>query len=103
MIREKGRAKLERLHKGRVAALGCWVCGLRASVHHIRDSAETGTGLKASDFETIPLCPDHHQNGGYGVAYHAGSEIWEKTFGTQQEMLTAVMKTLERLYGRYWE
>ena len=46
----------------------------------------------------IPLCPDHHQNGGYGVALHAGKETFERNFGTEAHLLK---QTYSRL-GEPW-
>lgn len=49
---------------GRVAALGCALCNklgygpTPAQVHHIREGQ--GMSQRASNFLTIPLCPDHH-------------------------------------------
>ena len=61
----------EREHMGRVAALCCVLCrhlGLAddtpAIVHHLR----TGQGrMRASHYDTLPLCPAHHQHSGFGV------------------------------------
>ena len=44
----------------------------------------------------IPLCPMHHQHGGYGVALHAGQKTFEKKYGTESELL---QKTLAILGG----
>jgi hypothetical protein len=90
--------KQESEHRARVAALGCIACrnsGLGetpAGIHHLRD--KTGVGRRASHFEVIPLCGPHHQTGGYGVAYHAGPEIWEQKYGTQRELLEQVRREL---------
>lgn len=52
-------------HMGRVAGLGCVLCahlGYRdspAEVHHIRDGQ--GAAQRASDWLTVPLCPEHHR------------------------------------------
>lgn len=46
--------------------------------------------MKASDFETIPLCNPHHTTGGYGVAIHAGQQAWEVRYGTEVEHLDQV-------------
>jgi hypothetical protein len=49
----------------RVASLGCAVCALlgdgyrAAEVHHIREGQ--GMSQRASNFLTVPLCPDHHR------------------------------------------
>lgn len=59
-------------HLGRVAALGCALCrriGLgatEAEVHHIREGQ--GMAQRASDWLTLPLCPEHHRgrNGIHG-------------------------------------
>lgn len=52
-------------HMGKVAELGCSLCGILdmaytpAEVHHIRDGQ--GAAQRASDFLTVPLCPEHHR------------------------------------------
>jgi len=82
-------------HLARVAALGCVVCrneGLGetpAQAHHIN----CGTmGRKASDFETIPLCPTHHQYSGHGhIAVHDGLESFEARYGSERELLAQVL------------
>lgn len=80
----------ERRHLRRVAALGCIVCGSTAIAHHIRTGESSGTALKSSDYETIPLCNPHHTTGGYGVAIHAGQEEWERRYGTEINFLEQV-------------
>lgn len=53
---------------GRVAALGCALCrrlgyeDTPAQVHHIRTGV--AKGKRASDYLTIPLCPEHHTGSG---------------------------------------
>lgn len=85
--------------KAHVADLGCIVdieddcggkrlCGSPACLHHPRGAAfETGTGRKSEWKDLIPLCPMHHQFGGFGIAYHAGAKTWEAKFGTQEDLL----------------
>lgn len=46
-------------HMGRVAALGCILCGSPAEVHHIRDGH--GMSQRASNWLTIPACAEHHR------------------------------------------
>lgn len=76
---------------GAVASLGCIVCRnlgygeTPANVHHIR--LGQGMAQRASDYLTIPLCHEHHQHGGPGVAIHAGQEQWEALYGTELELL----------------
>ena len=90
--------KSERDHMGAVAALGCIVCrnlGFGASpaeVHHVGNGT---LGKKASNFETIGLCPTHHRNGGHGVAVHAGRKAFEANFGTERELLEQTRRELD--------
>ena len=44
-------------------------------------------GQRASDLDTIPLCPHHHRTGGYGTAIHAGRKGFERNFGTETDLL----------------
>jgi hypothetical protein len=62
--------RAERLHLARVAQLGCCVCRMLghgptpAQVHHIREGQ--GMSQRASNWLTIPLCPEHH-TGAQGI------------------------------------
>ena len=82
----------ERQHLDRVAALGCIVCRNEgygetpAQVHHIR--AGKGMGQRASHFETIPLCPAHHQHG--PDAFHSAPRSWQRRFGSELDLLDQV-------------
>jgi hypothetical protein len=58
-------------------------------VHHVRKGGE-----KRDDRKTIPLCPDHHQYGGYGVAIEAGKKTWREKFGHQVAMVEEVYRLL---------
>lgn len=90
-------------HLAKVAALGCVVCrneGLGASpasAHHINCKT---MGRKASDFETIPLCPNHHQNADgtpkfYGhIAVHRSLKDFEARYGTERELLKQTLAEL---------
>lgn len=78
-----------------VAAIGCLICNRPAQVHHIR--AGQGIGQKASDYLTIPLCPDHHTNGGHGVAIHAGKKAFEGLYGSEMHLLA---QTIENVFKR---
>lgn len=91
-------------HLGRVAALSCIVCrneGLGptpANAHHI--NAKT-MGRKSSDFETIPLCPVHHQYGDGSARYqgqiavHRSLREFEARYGTEAELLAQTLRELE--------
>lgn len=82
-------------HLARVRALPCVVCGAEPpnEAHHLR-GIEVGTGKKAGDDRTIPLCLDHHRTGGMGIAFHAGPRVWEAAFGTQKELLAETLIAL---------
>jgi hypothetical protein len=88
--------KDEKAYQDRVRELGCIICERPASIHHIRDGI--GKGQKASEYDVLPLCPDHHQHGGYGVAFHAGKRVWQEVFGTERDLLEEVQR---RLSGDY--
>ncbi len=93
--------RAETLHMARVAESGCIVCrniyGVYspAEIHHIR--AGQGAGQRASNYDTIGLCPLHHRLGGYGVAIHAGQREWEKRYGTETELLEQTKQLLENV------
>lgn len=93
----KSATKAEREHMGRVAEMGCIVCvnlghgETPATIHHIGN----GTMAKrASNYEVIPLCHEHHQGGNIGIAVHSGRKSFEANFGTEQELLNQVMEWL---------
>lgn len=75
-----------------VADLGCIVCRRPAAIHHIRHGM--GMAQRSGFLFTLPLCPDHHQHGGHGVAFHAGRKTWEANFGTEMELLERVREEL---------
>ena len=91
--------KAEKAHLDRVASLGCIICRNEgqgyapALVHHIR----TGMGMRQrnSHFNVMPLCPRHHQTGGFGVAFHSGSREWQKIHGSELDLLAQVQSLLE--------
>ena len=57
--------KDEKQHLDKVAAIGCVLCHLQgtpgtpAEIHHPRKG--TGMGQRASHYDAIPLCPEHHR------------------------------------------
>ena len=92
--------KREREYRNRVVALGCLVCRnlgygpTPADYHHIRTGQ--GTSQRASHFLGIPLCRDHHQHGGHGVAIHAGQETFERMYGTELDLLAQTIEQTQR-------
>lgn len=91
--------KTERLHMNKLAAIGCIACykqgtpGTPAEIHHPR--AGTGAGIRASNFDAIPLCPMHHRGtAGLSVpSIHGSKNAFIETFGTEAELLE-LTKTL---------
>lgn len=89
--------KSESKYLNKVASLGCIVCcnlgfeGTPAEIHHISNGT---LSKRASNYETIPLCPFHHRTGNNGEAVHAGIKSFESNFGTEQELLNQIMELL---------
>lgn len=88
-----------RRHMGRVAELGCVLCrhlgfdGTPAEVHHIRDGQ--GAAQRASDFLTVPLCPEHHR-GGTGL-HGLGTKAFERTYKLSElDLLAMTVEALGR-------
>jgi len=42
---------------------------------------------RSGNYLVVPLCKLHHQDGGLGVAIHAGQETWERCYGSELELL----------------
>lgn len=90
--------KDEKQHYEKLSKIGCIVCrnlgyGYSAPhIHHIRHGA--GIGQKSHWSLAIPLCPNHHQHGGYGVALHAGQKTFEKKYGSESELLQQTLTIL---------
>lgn len=58
--RKKAPSAAEKRHMGRVAEMGCLVCGAPATVHHVTASIHGGR-ISRSHERIVPLCPVHHQ------------------------------------------
>ncbi len=78
-------------HMGRVAALGCALCRrlgfgfTAAEVHHVREGQ--GGAQRASDFLTVPLCPEHHRG---ATGFHGlGPRGFERRYGIDELGLLA--------------
>lgn len=97
---KKQTTKHDREYMGKVAELGCIVCRnseqgiVPAAVHHIR--AGQGLSTRASHYLTIPLCPDHHQHGGLGTAFHAGRASFEMNHGSELQLLAQTIELLHK-------
>lgn len=90
----------ERMHMGKVAALGCIACRINghmdtpAELHHLRDGY--GKGQRASHHEVIPLCPAHHR-GTLGLSVpsiHMSKHDFVAAFGTERELLAVVLELI---------
>lgn len=79
-----------------IVSIGCIVCRRNgiwtpASIHHVRKIRTSKVRNKAP---RLPICPIHHQWGGYGVALHAGEKKFEENFGSIDGMLDEVEQIL---------
>jgi hypothetical protein len=84
---KSGKTAEEKAHLGRVASLGCVICGKPACIHHIRITGEPRDHKKV-----IPLCWDHHQ-GPNGI-HTMGKKDWRFLYGHELDYLKQVMEEL---------
>ena len=96
------KTKAERQYMGRVADLGCAVCrrmgypGTPAELHDKR--AGQGLSNRASNWQVIPLCPEHHR-GATGV-HGLGTRGFAKHWGYGEDaLLEDVRAAIEKTYG----
>lgn len=94
---KKAPTRAEREHMDRVAALGCIVCRnlsygySPAIIHH----CYAGRKGWRDNMLILPLCPRHHnQPLTLNVAIHAGTRTWQKTYGTEAELMAQVQTLL---------
>lgn len=88
--RRKKRANAyEKEYMARVAQEGCLICSLhfgryhvRAEVHHLKYG---GGSLRASHWDTMPLCPEHHR-GNTGI-HMLGQEGFAAAYGVTEPRL----------------
>lgn len=79
-------------HMGKVAQLPCCVCGAHGvHVHHVREGQ--GMAQRASDWLTVPLCPDCH-TGPNGL--HGNKSLMRIQ---KLEELDLLARTIEALHG----
>ena len=63
-----------------IRTLGCAICGQQAEPHH----AETGgVGMKCSDYKTIPLCRQHHDE-----IHRIGKLSFQRKYNVDIEFIT---------------
>jgi len=78
--------KEERAYMGRVAELGCVICGGIPELHH--NTKNRGYGAKSSNYDIMPICYKHHR-GEEGIHY-IGVKTWEDKFGDQDDLVRQV-------------
>lgn len=84
----RGTAESRR-HMAKVAALPCICCGRTpVQVHHVIHGRFSRS--RASDFETISLCREHHDE------LHQHPDRWKSQYGKDREYLPWVT---EQIYG----
>jgi hypothetical protein len=82
----------------RVAELPCVICKIigtyqanRTEVHH---KLVPGMGIRASDYDTMPLCVYHHRTGKFGEAVHNGTKSFEAKYGIQDDHIKETQRKL---------
>ena len=96
MPRKKTLNKAEKIHLSKVREIGCIACLKvnrisEAVIHHIRK--HTGLSLRPSHYQTIPLCPQHHNMGNESI--HLNKKVFIKKFGTEQDLLYEVKEIIK--------
>ncbi|MGZ8317566.1 MAG: Ref family recombination enhancement nuclease [Telluria sp.] len=92
--RRPAASAAEKAYMARVAAFGCVLCrlvfglfGVPAHVHHLKAG---GGSLRASHYDTMPLCPEHHI-GSTGI-HMLGQRRFEQMYGLSETALLAYFK-----------
>lgn len=88
---ERGTEKA-RAYLARVKSLPCVICHKPgpSDAHHV--ICDRYGSRKASDFDTIPLCKAHHQEG--PDAIHNGKASWVEKYGPDHGYIAAVRRRL---------
>lgn len=84
--RKKRASAAEKEYMGRVAEQGCLICSLHFRLHHVPAEVHHlkygGGSLRASHWDTMPLCPEHHR-GDTGI-HMLGQEGFEAAYGVSE-------------------
>ena len=96
---KKKTNKQERAYMGRVAELGCVICGGIPEIHH--NTKNRGYGAKSSNYDIIPLAVRFHR-GEEGI-HHIGVKTWEDKYSDQDDLVKQVKLRLyaDRLQSYY--
>ena len=90
---KKGKPKPNLAYMAKVAELPCCVCGSRpVHVHHCIGGRFSQA--KASDTDTIPLCPSCHQ-GPEGI--HANKRAWQALHGPDTGFIDPTRAAIEKI------
>ena len=91
---ERG-TKAAKAHIAAVKAMPCAVCGAPppSDAHHCFH--DRYGSRRASDFEVIPLCKAHHQDG--PLAIHNAKAAWRAAYGPDYRYLPRVWRMIERM------
>lgn len=97
---KKSPTKDEKAHIASVAGLCCILaakwgheCGGRLTVHHAIGVEFRGMGQKASAFETMCLCSNHHQHSRNAI-HLMGKRAWEAKYSTQRELIEETLRKI---------
>lgn len=90
--------KSEKEWMSKVASIGCIICRMPATIHHIR--AGMGMGQRNSHYNVLPLCHNHHQ-GKEGI-HTLGTKTWQRKYGDEKELLKKVKSLVERNEMHDW-
>jgi hypothetical protein len=91
--------KAEATFQDAVRQLGCIACrrmgiaGVPCDVHHILRG-----GRRIGELDVIGLCPTHHRSGvndGVIVSRHPWRKAFERTYGTEQELLAETRELVQ--------
>jgi len=96
---KKKATKQERAYMGRVAELGCVICGGIPEIHH--NTKNRGYGAKSSNYDIIPLAVRFHR-GEEGI-HHIGVKTWEAKYGDQDDLVKEVkLKVYKDIDGSHY-
>lgn len=89
-------AQQKKFHDDLVRIVGCAACRFGhslfndyCSIHHV-----DGRTKPHAHWYVLPLCGQHHQTGGEGVAVHHNKSRFERRYGRQDELLSRCVRLL---------
>jgi len=89
--------KKDKEYLSKVADIGCIICyrlgysNTAAEIHHLRGLG-LGMGVRNSNDNVIPLCPEHHRG---NTGYHGmGRKAFERQYETTEQQLLEQVKEM---------